>query len=781
MNPEMNGKKSYPPYLIVNPNPTSAHGISAYIDSLRKALPIGIEVHSLVNDKKLLYQDFREFVRQHVTTRYGVDEVFIEAPESRASTLLLPKDYRVHIRLHCPFAIAQKYDGVRQDQQAYSEELRAINKAAVVSSPSFALLRELRDEINVGKCFVFKNPCDLDIEAAEFTDKDIDVIFMGRFQRLKGVEYINSILELLPSHYSVLLLGLRATSFKISPKVQCVVRRKEHISGEERFDLLRRSKTLMLLSKFENCSMVLLEALSAKVVVIGWKVGGTPEVAGPPVLKIVPFENTDRFAAEIVAIVDGASKYPGAKDFDAAVSLVNVDFKSGFREVLARLDSAEDDGQWSSRHPLDCSPLHIFNESVQKISDKLGESRSLDDKPFGKRVLGFTISNEHIEEMWAPVVDVLGLDYRYICRRPIGTHSCFGYSYPVMPEYYAVYDWIKHEDRLIYNILSYRPNKILFHNGSHPAYQKVLERVKALGIPIVYSELGWFPQKGNIYFDRWGVGGKSYLASLSAHELCGKHLGEDESSSVLASGFVLLVTQLENDTNILVHSPRFKSNLAFVRHVISEVPSGEKIVVKPHPLDASWRSWVGVLDARCTVVTDEPVEKLLSEAKAVVGINSTVLVQALEYDVNIYAFGRSVLDNKGIVINCIDGSLGGQWTDEMKGSRRWRDELVEALKKRQVSLSKLTTLNKQQLLAHRGLEPLLMSNIEDFSNLPAINSISLSESVNSNSRLSDFRVSHGGITALSLHGRRFRKLCRSPKRYLLDSKHKILRMLGRVL
>ena len=135
-------------YLIINPYHNASHGIANYIKNLENAL-VGVEIITFENKRNLNAIAFREEVYDYVTKNFGYDDVIIEAPEAKASTLLLSSRYNVHIRLHCPLAIAQKYDGQKPNQQEFSNELRVINKAKIVSSPSYALAKELSSEIKI--------------------------------------------------------------------------------------------------------------------------------------------------------------------------------------------------------------------------------------------------------------------------------------------------------------------------------------------------------------------------------------------------------------------------------------------------------------------------------------------------------------------------------------------------------------------------------------------------------------------------------------------------------
>jgi len=678
-------------YLIINPFSGGSSGVDNYtknlIDWLESA---GIEYDLFINEKNRSPDIFRQEVAAYVTKKFGVDDVIIEAPETKAATMLIPRRYKVHVRLHCPLIIAQRYDKKTEDQTAFSHELRAINKASIVSSPSHALIDHLSDEIDVGNTVVYKNPFVVNHRSYLREEKDIDVVFLGRFQILKGIDYINPILERLPATFSVVLIGSNSKDFILSESVRCKVEIKEHIGGDERLDYVGRSKALMMLSRFENCSMVVLEALAVGTVVHAWNVGGNGEIAPPSVLHTHPFEDIDHIVEGLRRTCVEISQYPNPTEFHAALDRIRRDFQFGISSVMARFTHRQ---QWAS---LDCRPSH----AVRKAENRPIASYS---HPFGRRALGFSISNEHIEEMWEPVLKRLGIDRRYVSLRDRGHRRLFTTAHSISDAHYAKYDWIKHTDRLLVNIKNYRPDFLLFHNGLHPSYALALERVKELGIPIIFTELGWFPQKEHIYFDDLGTNGKSRLATLTARDIDGAE-DLDAVALPLPDGPVVVALQLENDTNLIVNSPRFKSNAAFVNYLLREIPSHVEIIIKPHPLDKS-TDWLSEIDdARTRVVRDVPIGDLLAQASAVVGINSTVLMEALSYNINIYGFGRSLLDNKGVVIDCTDKALSEVWSNSLYGSRHRRDAIIKFFRSMQINVESILTISDEDLFLHPGIQ-----------------------------------------------------------------------------
>lgn len=149
---------------------------------------------------------------------------------------------------------------------------------------------------------------------------------------------------------------------------------------------------------------------------------------------------------------------------------------------------------------------------------------SLDSTGPYPRILGLAISNEHIEELWHPIINKIGWDYKYICSRPKGYFRLYEESniLNIPDENYITNAWFSNPELLYQTIDTFKPNVILLHNGNHPAYQQIIKLITdKYHLPIVYSELGWFPQKQHIYFDDAGTNANANLAKYNFKEITG--------------------------------------------------------------------------------------------------------------------------------------------------------------------------------------------------------------------------------------------------------------------
>lgn len=340
---------------------------------------------------------------------------------------------------------------------------------------------------------------------------------------------------------------------------------------------------------------------------------------------------------------------------------------------------------------LRASNIPLLQEERKKRAIKLKEH--LTETAICPKIVGVAISNEHIEELWHPIITKMGWEYEYICPRNTGYFTLYQESeiLPIPEEKYHISTWYTQPQTLFKVIEEFKPNVILMHNGNHPAVQQIITLLKEkYSIPIVFSELGWFPQKQHIYFDSCGTNGKSDIAKKSYSEFTGKTLYKPSRrpfSKHIANN-VLLVLQLENDTNFFEFNPYFKSNFEFIRYVRQSLPSSIDLYVKIHPLDHNAHIYdCFKQNSQITFVNDD-IQQLLPKMSAVIAINSTVLLEALDFPLNIYKCGNSILDNKELVIDFDNRNLSKVWSYEFIDNMNARRVFKKRLQQFQINLTK---------------------------------------------------------------------------------------------
>lgn len=169
-----------------------------------------------------------------------------------------------------------------------------------------------------------------------------------------------------------------------------------------------------------------------------------------------------------------------------------------------------------------------------------------------------------------------------------------------------------------------------------------------LGNRMFFCERGWLPQKDMIYFDKKGLGGRSSLAQRDLSEVIpGVYYGKvitPMRSEYKHKNYILIPQQLEHDTSITLDSKYVKHFNSLIRFVAKTFPN-ELIITRPHPLQSSVE--ITNLDNVITEFTHSTYE-LAAHAKAIIGVNSTVMIESLHHGKPMVFFGDGVLDGSGI-------------------------------------------------------------------------------------------------------------------------------------
>lgn len=202
---------------------------------------------------------------------------------------------------------------------------------------------------------------------------------------------------------------------------------------------------------------------------------------------------------------------------------------------------------------------------------------------------------------------------------------------------------------------NFSPDRVIVFNGSHNhihAATRVIEKKwKTL-----YMEHAWLPQSEFNYIDPKGPGARGELFKKKVPrgderqikqtmQLLKTRYRPKPLEISLPEGFIFVPLQLLRDTSVIYDSPYFKGMgdlVSFVRQSFHGYP----VVVKAHPRDGQDWNFPGVTMAPRTV----PATDLAYHARAVVGINSTCLIESLVHGKPVATLGYNVASGKGVFI-----------------------------------------------------------------------------------------------------------------------------------
>lgn len=205
-------------------------------------------------------------------------------------------------------------------------------------------------------------------------------------------------------------------------------------------------------------------------------------------------------------------------------------------------------------------------------------------------------------------------------------------------------------------IEKFKPERIIIFNGfakeSFAATSYLKTQYKTF-----FCERGWLPQADNIYIDQIGLGARSSIAlrDLSFSRVNSRQVENavNELRESFYQGpdlshlgdFILVPLQLDHDTSIVLDSPYFKT-MTSLMFFVSKIFQGQKIAVTPHPKNKEVPIAPGL-----TVVDEFKTIDLARYAKAVIGINSTTLIESLVHYKPVAMLGRNVITPSNVTMS----------------------------------------------------------------------------------------------------------------------------------
>lgn len=152
--------------------------------------------------------------------------------------------------------------------------------------------------------------------------------------------------------------------------------------------------------------------------------------------------------------------------------------------------------------------------------------------------------------------------------------------------------------------------------------------------------------------------------------------------------FYFFPLQLQSDYQIRANSP-FRHLSEAVEQVVGSfarhAPKDTRLLVKIHPLDNGLERWPRVLRRtaerhgvadRIRLVSIGPLAPILENALGTVLVNSTVGLQALQYDCPVKALGIAIYDMPGLTFQ---GPLDRFWTEAAPPDTGLRDDFIRVL------------------------------------------------------------------------------------------------------
>lgn len=658
-------------YWLVSPFSSKNNGISNYCSLACELLKeSGVEAEIIENPDGLNVKDFEALVLD--TIKSGD---VVEVPDAWG---LLAKSKKSgvlhHTRLHAPSKLLQQINGARVNEVRYLREMQSALNAEVISSPSLANAIAYDAPEFQAKISVYPNPCIATVDNRG--NKEYDYIFIGRPDSVKGFDYLVELIFLMPPGRSLLVLGASEEDFfKFTNLTTAAnVTFCGWVSNTEKQRLLSLSKVCLVPSRYESFSLVCAEAISHNCEVVAWNVGGLSECFPKEFVRLVqPFDILSFISTAEELLLRKEDNCLSRSEF---LKASNQSFVEAIKEILFKN---------AVTHSLGWDNTTYYPSFVSKeIIARNAVGRFFEVAP--PKVFGFSMMNEHAEQMWGALNSVFK-DYRYVSRKALGYNDKFGYNFPIESTKFFVNEWRFDHEELKKLYRAFDPDLMFIFNGNTDQFVSAKQSLLSQkDVGVVYSELGWLPQKGYIYFDRKGANAESYLSSQSLESLIdGTVLTKRKVKIASTTKVCLVILQLPGDTTLVQkYFPLALNNHDFVKHVRAAVPSDYEVVVRPHPRDREKYLFKEMDGVR--VETEVAIQEQLKNSHSVVLVNSTVVLEAFRFDVNIYTFGYGVFSNKGLTIDCSDGKLASKWEHDIVIPKEKRAVFLSYLKKRQLNV-----------------------------------------------------------------------------------------------
>jgi hypothetical protein len=220
-------------------------------------------------------------------------------------------------------------------------------------------------------------------------------------------------------------------------------------------------------------------------------------------------------------------------------------------------------------------------------------------------------------------------------------------------------------------------------------------RIRDLGRTVLFSELGWLPQKETIYLDERGCGQESSLV-----EFVPPPTDVSVQKPKSQDGPVGVLLQHEGDWNMQVGP--WQCNADFVVQLLEQWPK-ETLLVKTHPLQSD------VMLPGCDrikVVRDMKLKEFFDASRVIAGMNSTAVIEALETGKPVYQFSPGIGYCSGAFYTepKPPSLIGYDDPDEHCRRRKAASLLTELKIRRQINLK---TMIDSDLRQHAVLGPIL--------------------------------------------------------------------------
>ncbi|MBX9749762.1 MAG: hypothetical protein K5Q68_09130 [Roseococcus sp.] len=209
------------------------------------------------------------------------------------------------------------------------------------------------------------------------------------------------------------------------------------------------------------------------------------------------------------------------------------------------------------------------------------------------------------------------------------------------------------------------PDLVIIFNGNFHFQRSFMAEMHRRGWldRCLFMEVGWFTQRDTVQLNLRGVNARSDLVGCPpaplldrqrqmyelwrARYLASRIGALPQTSGQGAVRRLLVPLQVDTDTAVQESSP-FKSMRAFIAYLQDFIPPGWDVVLKAHP-KASYDYHLTSSRSDFRFAASGSIYDFIREADLVVGLNSTVLLEAALVGRPVLSFGQGVFTGNGVL------------------------------------------------------------------------------------------------------------------------------------
>ena len=280
----------------------------------------------------------------------------------------------------------------------------------------------------------------------------------------------------------------------------------------------------------------------------------------------------------------------------------------------------------------------------------------------------------------------------------------------------------RREHKIAELLAQFRPDRIVIWNGNFPYQIGTRGAIDRAGLTekMLFLEVAWFSQREFIYLDPTGVNlhssirGRSYPRLMTHQKLCldqwfdryRSSRGMTAASPPTNALRLFVPLQVDTDTSIREGSP-FSSMREFIAFLEGWIPESCQVIIKAHP-KAKYDYVLGSTRQNFSIRAAGSIDEFIDAADVVVGLNSTVLLEAAALGKRVVAFGQGLFSGCGVLTEAKMDSVPAEVFSRAIDQGARDSFFYNLIYERQISIAELERANVAHLFSRQPFSGLAL-------------------------------------------------------------------------